>query len=167
VADRRGFLRENAPLIAVGLLGVVILLFVPLAPKRLWSVENVRKGPFRVTLDTTEGRREVLVTLEMDLETPDGFQFRASPLERLRGERAPANWAMEIDEIGSATLPCFLSGDRVCTFKIGARNKDTLRVAADDCQAMGDRLACSGRTDMKIASFFDISRADAIVQPVE
>lgn len=161
------FLRENAPVILVFLLGFVILLFVPLAPKKLWTVENVRKGPYRVTLETTEGRQEVRVTLEMDLETPEGFQFRASPLERLRAQSFPASWAMQIEDIGAGTLPCFAAGDRSCTFKIGARNDDTITVPESDCQAMGSMLACSGRLEMKVSRFLDISRADAVVRPVE
>jgi len=28
-------------------------------------------------------------------------------------------------------------------------------------------LACSGRLDMKVSRFFDISRADAVVRPLE
>lgn len=161
------FLRENAPVIAVFMLGFAILLFVPLAPKKLWKVENIRKGPYRVMLETTEGRKEVRVTLEMDLETPEGFEFRASPLERLRGQTFPASWAMYIDDIGTATLPCFADGDRVCTFKIGARNHDRMTVLASDCQAMETMLACSGRLDMKVSQFLDISRADAVVRPID
>lgn len=160
-------LTENAPLIAVGVLGSVILLFIPLAPKKLWTVENIRKGPYRVAYDTTEGKKEVRVTLEMDLETPDGFQFRASAFERLRAETFPAAWAMHIEEIGEATLPCFVSGDRACTFKIGARNRDLITIPESDCQAMGAELVCSGRIEMSVAAFLDISRADSIVRPVE
>lgn len=158
-------LRENAPLIAVGLLAGVGLLFVPLAPKSLWSLDNVRKGPFRVNLETTEGRKELRITLEMAIETPEGFVFRASPIERLRGGSYPASWAMKIEGIGSATLPCFASGS--CTFKIGNANRDILTIPASDCQAMETLLACSGRTEMSPGQFLDISRSDAIPRPVQ
>ena len=153
--------------IAVFLLGFAILLFVPLAPKKLWTVENNRKGPYRVTWETTEGKKEVRVTLEMDLETPEGFQFRASPLERLRAQRFPASWAMQIEEIGTGTLSCFTTGERSCTFKIGARNDDTITVPDSDCQAMGSILACSGRLEMSVSRFLDISRADPVVRPID
>jgi hypothetical protein len=161
------FLEENAPLLTVGLLGAIGLLFVPLAPQSLWSLDNVRKGPYRLTLETTEGRKELRITLEMAIETPEGYVFRASPLERLRGESFPASWAMNVEKIGTATFPCFVSGGRVCTFKIGSRNQDTLAVEERDCQAMGSLLACSGRTEMKAGTFLDISRSDAVVRPVD
>jgi hypothetical protein len=159
------FLRENAPIIAVGVVGLAILLFVPLAPKSLWSLDNVRKGPYRVNLETTEGRKELRITLEMAIETPGGFVFRASAIDRLRGGTFPASWAMKIEGIGSATLPCFASG--ACTFKIGNANRDTLTIPASDCQAMETLLACSGRTEMSPGQFLDISRSDAIPRPVE
>ena len=44
---------------------------------------------------------------------------------------------------------------------------DTITVPESDCQAMGSMLACSGRLEMKVSRFLDISRADAVVRPVE
>ena len=74
---------------------------------------------------------------------------------------------MHIENLATATLPCFVEYDRACTFKIGNRNDETITIPEQDCQAMETELACSGRLEMKVSRFLDISRADAVVRPLE
>ena len=80
------FLKENGPIITVLALIVVIALVVPLSPKSLWKLEAFAKSSQQQNLETTEGKKEVLVALEMEIDVPDGFTFRASAIERLRGD---------------------------------------------------------------------------------
>jgi hypothetical protein len=126
------------------------------------------KGPVRQTLATTAGPREAEVSFEMTLEAPASFKYRNSPLERLRGATMPVRWKLTIEGMDDATLPCFETGERTCTFKIGASIKDHLHVPATNCaRAAGNALLCGGRTDMTPHLFYDIALADSPVTPVE
>lgn len=165
---KESFFTAYAPLIVVGMLAVVIVLFLPMSRKGFSILDTSFKGPVSQTLATTAGPRETEVSLELKLEAPAGFKYRNSPLERLRGTTMPLRWKLTIEGMDGATLPCFQSGSRVCTFKIGASVEHLLAVPASGCApSAGGALLCGGRVDMTPHLFYDIALADSPVTLVE
>ena len=104
--------------------------------------------------------------VQLEIDVPDDFTFRASAIERLRGDAFPVSWTLQIEDVGDANLPCLASGEQKCTFKIGSSNRDVLVVATSDCQASDANLSFSGVVTMKASKYLDISRSDAIVRPL-
>ena len=126
------------------------------------------KGPVTQTLPTTAGARKAELSMELKLEAPQGFRYRNSPLERLSGDTMPMRWKLTIEGLEGATLPCFASGERACTFKIGASVDHLLVVPASGCApSAGNSLLCGGRVDMTPHLFYDIVLADSPVTLVE
>jgi hypothetical protein len=168
VEQKESFVRAYAPLIVTGLLAVVIVIFLPMSRKGFSIHDTSFKGPVKQTLATTAGPRDAEVSLEMTLEAPKEFKYRNSPLERLRGETLPMRWKLTIEGMQGATLPCFETGERVCTFKIGASVDHLLRVSATGCApSAGNSLLCGGRVDMTPHLFYDIALADSPVTLVK
>jgi len=168
VEEKESFVRAYAPLIVVGLLIVVVILFLPMSRKGYSIHDTAFKGPVKETLATTAGPREAEVSFEMTLEAPKSFKYRNSPIERLRGATIPVRWKLTIEGMDSATLPCFETGERVCTFKIGASVEHLLDVPASGCaRSAGNALLCGGRVDMTPHLFYDIALADSPVTVAE
>ena len=168
MSEKESFLRAYAPLIVVGLLAAVLVLFLPMARKGFSIHDTFFKGPVTQTLPTTDGARKAEVSLELALETPKEFRYRNSPLERLRGETMPMRWKLTIEGLEGATLPCFTTGERACTFKIGASVDHLLVVPASGCaESAGNAILCSGRLDTTPHLFYDIVLADSPVTLVK
>lgn len=166
--EKESFIRAYAPLIVVGLLGALVVLFLPMARKGFSIHDTFFKGPVAQTLPSTNGARKAEVSLELALETPKEFRYRNSPLERLQAEAMPMRWKLTIEGLEGATLPCFTTGERACTFKIGASVTDLLVVPASGCaQFAGDAILCGGRVDMTPHLFYDIVLADSPVTLVK
>ncbi len=168
MSERESLFRTYAPLIVVGLLIVALVLFLPMSRKTFSIGDTFFKGPATQTLPTTSGARKAAVSLELKLEAPEGFHYRNSPIERLRGETMPMRWKLTIEGLDGATLPCFATGERACTFKIGASVDHLLVVPASGCApAAGNSLLCGGRVDITPHRFYDIVLADSPVTLVE
>lgn len=166
--ENESFFRAYAPLIVVGLLIVVIVLFLPMSRKGFSILDTSFKGPVKQQIATTAGLRDADISFEMTLEAPKGFKYRNSPVERLRSATLPVHWKLTIEGMESATLPCFESTARVCTFKIGASVKHQLAVPASDCaRSAADVLVCSGSVAMTPHLFYDIALADSPVTIAE
>lgn len=166
--QKESFFRAYAPLIVVGLLIGALVLFLPMARKGFSIHDTSFKGPVKQTLATTAGPRETEVSLELMLEVPPGFTYRNSPIERIRGTTMPLRWKLTIEGLQGAGLPCFESGDRACTFKIGASVDHRLTVPASGCApSAGGSLLCGGRVAMTPHLFYDIALADSPVTLVE
>ena len=168
MSERESIVRTYAPLIIVGLLIVVLVLFLPMSRKRVSITETFFKGPVTQTLPTAAGPRKAVLSMELTLEAPRGFRYRNSPIERLRGDTMPMRWKLTIEGLGGATLPCFATGERACTFKIGASVHHLLVVPAAGCApGVSNSLVCSGRVDMTPHLLYDIVLADSPVTLVE
>jgi len=168
VSEKESFLRAYAPLIVVGLLAAVMVLFLPMSRKGFVIQDTFFKGPVTQMLPTTAGARRAEVSLELKLETPEGFRYRNSPLERFRADTMPLRWKLTIEGLDGATLPCFTTGERVCTFKIGASVDHLLAVPASGCaESAGNAILCGGRVDTTPHLFYDIVLADSPVTLVE
>jgi hypothetical protein len=168
VEQRESFVKAYAPLIVVGALAAVLVMFLPMGRKGFSILDTSFKGPVKQTLATAGGPRETQVSLEMKLEAPAAFKYRNSPLERLRGTTMPMRFKLTVEGLDGAALPCFESGDRACTFKIGASVDHLLAVPASGCApAAGGALLCGGRVEMTPHLFYDIALADSPVTLVE
>ena len=168
MSEKESFIQTYAPLIVVGLLIAVIVLFLPMSRKGFSIHNTCFKGPATETLPTTAGPRKAEVSMELKLEAPKEFRYRNSPLERLRSDTLPMRWKLTIEGLEGATLPCFATGERVCTFKIGASVDHLLAVPASGCaSAAGNSLLCGGRVDITPHLFYDIALADSPVTIAE
>ncbi|MGK2859259.1 MAG: hypothetical protein ACSLFQ_18820 [Thermoanaerobaculia bacterium] len=168
MSEKESFLRAYAPLIVVGLVAAVIVLFLPMARKGFSIHDTFFKGPVTQMLPTTAGARKAEVSLELKLEAPEEFRYRNSPLERLRADAMPMRWKLTIEGLNGATLPCFATGERACTFKIGASVDHLLVVPASGCaESAGSAILCGGRVDTTPHLFYDIVLADSPVTLVK